>query len=258
MKAISVGLLFVLLSNSYADEVITPKDRFIDSKSGKLLRICEAKNSGLVVKEECGKNWESFPRKREELYKDVDTYKDLAKNDLVLFPVKNKDGTIKMHFGEVANLYENGSLHVFQTESKKTGFSKGATHYDFDYSYAIKINKKHPLLAHAYLCAKEDTKIPYSYNEDHSYSVKKGEKVSLKGIFENQTAVISLGSSWDNFWGYGLNHQLTVDLSQLEVCESDKESVSTDDTSRANNKVPTPNQVPVPTNGQQKRDSITK
>jgi hypothetical protein len=255
MKTLSVGLLFVLLSNSYAEEVITPKDRFIDSKTNKLLRICEVKNSELVVKEECGKYWESFPRKREELYKEVDTYKDFTKNELVLFPVKNKDGTTQIHFGQVANLYENGLMHVFQSESKKTGFSKGAEHYDFDYRYAIKLDKLHPLLAHAYLCAKEDTKIPYSYNEDHSYSVKKGEKVALKGIFENQTAVISLGSSWDNFWGYGNNNQLTVGLSQLEVCESDKESVSTDNTSRANNKAP--NQDLVPIKGQ-KTNSMTK
>lgn len=168
----------------------------------------------------------------------ISSYQDLKKNDLALFPVKQKDGTVKMEFGQVANLYENGLTHVLQSESKKSGFSKGATHWNFDSKHIIKLDTKHPLLSHANLCAKEDIKITYSYNEGQSYSVKKGEIVALKGIFENQTAVIKLGGLWDNFWGYGLNNQLTMDLAQLEVCESDRESIAAaaNDSSRANHK----------------------
>lgn len=257
MKTLSAGLLLILLSNSYAQEVITPNDRFLDSKTGKLLRVCEVKNDELVAKEACGKHWEAFPRKRAELSKELDAYKDLKKGDLILFPVKQYDGSIKTAFGQVSSFYENGMMHVFQSESKKTGFSKGATHFDFDYRLAIKLDKKHPLLEHSSLCAKEDTTIPYSYNEGHEYSVKKGEKVILKGIFENQTALISLGSTWDNFWGYGLNNQLTVDLSKLEVCESDKAPLAIDDSSRAKTKASSQSLEGVPS-GPRRSSSISQ
>ncbi|MBC7712494.1 MAG: hypothetical protein H7177_04120 [Rhizobacter sp.] len=245
MKILSVGFLSLLIANSYAEDAITPKDRFLDIKTGKLLRICEGKDSDLVVKEECGKSWQAFPRKREELAREVDTNKGIAKHDLVLFPVMQKDKTIKIEFGQAANIYENGSVHVFQSESQKTGFSKGATHYTFDSSYIIKLDKKHPLLSHASLCAKDDTEIQYSYNTGHSFSLKKGEKVALKGIFENQTAVISINGIWNNLLGYGLNNQLTVDLTKLEVCEDDKQAPSVDDTSRRSSKLQTQEQAPV-------------
>lgn len=233
MKTLSVSLFFVLFSNAYAEDLITPNERFIDSKTNKLVRVCEVNGNDLVVKEQCGKFWEAFPRKREEIFREVNTFKDINKEDLALFPIREKDGSVKMYFGVVANLYENGRVHMLQSETKKTGFSKGATHFDFDSKFLVKLDKKHPLLANEKLCAKEDMDIVYSYNESHKYSVKKGESVILKGIFENQTAVISLESKWNNFWGYGLNNQLTVDLAKLEVCEGDKKSVVVDDTSRS-------------------------
>lgn len=238
MKTLSVSLFFVLFSTSYAQDLISPKERLLDTKTNKLVRICEVKGSDIVVKEECGKGWKELPRTREQLAREVDNFKEISKNDLGLFPVKQKDGTIKMEFGKIDNIYENGKVHVLQSEAQKTGFSKGATHYTFDSQLLIKLDKKHPLLANANMCAKEDTEITYSYNQGHSYSVKKGEKVALKGIFENQTAVISLNGTWNNFWGYGLNNQLTVDLAKLEVCESDKQAISVDNTSRASAKAP--------------------
>lgn len=250
MKTLSLSLLFVLASNSYAQETFSPDERFMDSKTKKLVRVCEVKNGELVVKQECGKHWDVLPRKREEIYKEVSSYKDLNKSDLALFQVKQKDGTVKTEFGEVSHLYENGLVQIMQTEAKKTGFSKGAQHWTFDSKHIIKLDKKNPLLSNANMCAKEDTKITYSYNEGHSYTVKKGEKVALKAIFENQTAVVSLDSSWDNFWGYGLNNQLTVDLAKLEVCESEKQSIAADDSSRANHKEPASVQEKAPVNVQ--------
>ena len=258
MKTLSLGLFFTLFSHSYAEDVISPLERFVDSKTGKLVRVCEVKGTELVVKEVCGKHWETFPRKREELYREVKTYNEISKGDLGLFPVKQKDGTIQIHFGKVETLYENGQVHVMQSESKKTGFSKGATHFNFDSRLLVKLDKKHPLLSYSFMCAKEDTKITYSYNEGHTYSVKKGEKVALKGIFDNQTAVISLDNAWNNFWGYGLNNQLTVDLAKLEICEDDKKSALVDDTSRASTKEAAAIEDSSTVNTKDKSESIAK
>jgi hypothetical protein len=238
MKSLSACLFLILLSNSYAEEATSPNDRYLDSKTGKLVRICEMKNGEPVVKEVCGKHWDVLPRKRSEISKEIPAYKDVKVGDLILFPLKQYDGSVKLAFGEISYLYENGMMHVFQSESQRTGFTKGATSYDFDYRHAIKLDPKNPLLAHGSMCAKEDTVIPYSYNENHEYKVKKGEKVVLKGVFENnQTALISFNNTWYSIWGYGHNNQLEIDLSKLEVCEDDKAALSVvNDTSRGNTK----------------------
>lgn len=258
MKTLSVSLFFVLFSTSYAEDIISPKERLLDLKTNKLVRICEINGSEIVVKAECGKNWDALSRTREQLAREVENFNGISKNDLALFPVKQKNGTVKMEFGKIDNIYENGKIHVLQSEAIKTGFSKGATHYTFDSQLLIKLDKNHPLLTNANMCAKEDTEITYSYNQGHRYSVKKGEKVTLKGIFENKTAVISLNSTWNNFWGYGLNNQLTVDLAKLEVCESDKQAVSVDNTSRANTKEPASTQDSAPSNSSDDAQSISK
>lgn len=65
--------------------------------------------------------------------------------------------------------------------------------------------------------------------------MKKGEKVALRAIFENDTAAISTNSFTDRFLGYGFEGQLPIDLAKLEECiDATKELV--DDSSRNNTK----------------------
>lgn len=177
MKLLLFPLMFISSHIFASEEIITENDRFIDSKTGKYMRVCEIKNGELVVKESCGKFWETFPRKREDLIKEVKTYKDLEERALVLVPVKNRNGDTKMALGKVSFMYENGQINVMEYYSKRFGYNPGTTNWKFDYRLIKKLDKNHPLLNHSELCAKEDTEINYNYNDNRKFSLKKGEKV---------------------------------------------------------------------------------
>jgi hypothetical protein len=239
MKSFSFYLLFIT-ANSFASEVITESDRFIDSKTGKYVRVCETINDELVVKESCGKYWEKFPRKREELIKEVKDYKDLQEKAIVMIPIKNKKGDIKMVLGRVSFMYENGRIDVMEYYSKRFGFSPGTTNWNIGYNGITKLDKTHQLLSHKELCAKEDTEITYNYDDEKKFTIKKGERVILKGIFENGIAMISLNSISDNFLGYGLDNQLPISLSKVEACTDLKETALINDSSRTSNKANNP------------------
>ncbi len=236
MKSLSLSLLILVASNSYAEEVITPSDRFLDKKTGKYLYVCETNGDELITKESCGKYWDKYPRKREDLIKEVKAYKDINKYDVVMIPIKDKNGDTKMILGKVSWMYENGRISVMEYYTKRFGYSPGTTHWTIDYSGVTKLNDSHPLAKQAEMCAKEDTDIIYNYDDKRKFSLKKGEKVAMKGIFDNGTAAISLYNIGDNFLGYGLDNKLPISLSKLEVCESDKDKMVVDDSSRSHTK----------------------
>lgn len=236
MKLFSLGLLLLITGQSFAEETITPNDRFYDKKTKKYLYVCETNGDELIAKESCGKYWEKFPRKREDLIKEVKTYKELNKNDLVMITIKDRNGNPKNIIGKISWMYENGRIDVMEYYSQRFGYSPGTTHWSIDYKGVTKLNSQHPLAKHAELCAKEDTEIIYNFNDKRKFSLKKGEKVALKGIFDNGTAAISLYNIADNFLGYGMDNKLPLSLEKLEVCEDNKAAMAIDDSSRSHTK----------------------
>ncbi len=237
MKLTSLCLLLVA-ANSYA-ETIEPTDRFIDKKTGKYVSVCEEKEGKLIVKESCGKFWDELPnRKREDLNKEVKAYEGMKRWDTVMIPVKDHDGNTKMVLGKVSFMYEDGQFSVSEFYTKRFGYNPGTTNWTINYKGITKLKTDHPLLQHGALCAKEDTEFNYNWDGKRSFSLKKGERVELKGVFENNTALISLDQFGENFWGYGLNNQLPLSLDKLEVCADEK---VVNDSSRANTKAPAEN-----------------
>lgn len=236
MKVLSLSLIcLAMMGHSYA-ETITPSDRFYDNKTKKYLYVCETNGDELIAKESCGKFWDKFPRKREDLIKEVSTYKDLNKHDLVMITIKDHNGNPKTIIGKISWMYENGRIDVMEYYTQRFGYNPGTTHWSIDYRGVTKLNDKHPLAKHAELCAKEDTEITYNYNNKRKFSIKKGEKVALKGIFDNGTAAVSLYNIGDNFLGYGMDNKLPLSLDKLEVCESEKTGLAIDDSSRSQTK----------------------
>lgn len=227
-----LGLCLLLLSSQVFAEEITSTDRFIDKKTGKYVNVCSQEGGKLVVKESCGKFWETFPnRTRADLNKEVKTYEGLKRWDTVMIPVKDNNGDVKMVLGKVGFMYEDGTLSVSEFYSKRLGYNPGTTNWTINYKNITKLNTAHPLTQYKSLCAKEATEFSYNWDGKRTFSLKKGEKVNLNGVFDNNTAMISLNQFGENFWGYGLNNQLPLSLDKLEVCEDER---IVNDTSRTN------------------------
>jgi hypothetical protein len=231
--------LSLFCSSLFASEKYSESDVFVDKKTGKYLHICEKVGEELIVKEACGKHWEKFPRKREDLIKQVKEYKELKKNSLVMMQVKKSDGELHWVLGRVSFMYEDGRVDVMEYYSKRFGYNTGTLNWQTNYNALSKSKNTSESSDKKLICVKEDFDLFYSQDNSRKFSFKKGEQLVINNIFENNIASVSLQNKWDNFYEYGMNNQLPVEMTKLIECENetgDKAKVSVVDDAR-NSKV---------------------
>lgn len=210
-------------------EQIDSSDRFFDKKLEKYVYVCSEENGALMVGESCGKFWEKFPRKREEIVKEVKEYKELKKYDKVMIPIK-KNGEVKWTLATVAFMYEDGTIQAFERYTNP-GPSGGAIHYALPYSSVSKVKTDSAFKDLTEVCVKEDFEILFSPSDKKSYKFEKGEKLDVKQVFENGMMAVSYQGFFKNFFSYGSDNKLPIDSSKVEAC-SEVGTNSVDDSKR--------------------------
>lgn len=197
-------------------EEITEKDRFWDTKLERHVYVCSKEGEVLSVGESCGKYWEKFPRKRTDLIKQIDTYKDLKRYDPVMIAVKKK-GEAKWVLADVQWMYEDGSISTSEryTNPGPTPGSMGRT---FNYQYITRQDPTSPFAGMKEVCAKEDFEVLYGPGHDKVYKIEKGEKLDVKAVFSNGYMSVSFQGFMKNFFSYGMDNKLPVPQNKVEAC----------------------------------------
>lgn len=212
----SLLALTVFISLPIFSEVIEKHDRFKDSKTGRYVYVCSQENSVLMVAESCGKYWDKYPRKREELAKEVEEYKGLKKYSKVMIPVK-KEGEVKWTLGTVSFLYENGSMSVSESYTNP-GPTGGSLNWTMPYKYLSKITEDSPFKDFSEVCAKEDFEVMYGPTDKRSYKIEKGEKLTIKEVFDNGLMSVSYQGFFKNFFSYGTDNKIPIPQIKVEAC----------------------------------------
>lgn len=208
----TIGLLGTFSAFS---EEITEMDVFKDSKTGRYMHVCKTEGETHYVAETCGKYWEKAPRKRSELIKQVEEYKDLKRYDPVMIYVM-RDGEPKWVMGTVNFMYEDGSISVMEYYSHH-GYNTGTLNWTVPYSnISKKVNT--PEASSSEVCAKEDIEIIVGHNNEKKYKISKGEKLEVKEVYANGIMSVKLDGFLVNLWRYGHNNKLPIANNKVEAC----------------------------------------
>lgn len=222
-KYISFALTYLVVLAPAGAEDISENDTFRDQKTGRYVHVCKSEGDTLFVAESCGKYWDKYPRKRQELVKQITEYKNLKRYDEVMIPVK-KDGEMKWALGTVSFLYEDGSITVSEMYSKP-GPTPGSMNWTIPYEYISKQKSGTLLSEVGEVCAKEDFEILYGPAHKTSFKFQKGEKLKVREVFENGLVSVSYDGFFKNFFSYGKDNKLPVPQNKVEVCPASADLV---------------------------------
>jgi len=209
----SIGLLG---SYSAFAEEITEKDVFKDTKTGRYMHVCSTEGDTHYVAESCGKYWDKIPRKRNELVKQIEEYKDLKRYDPVMIYVM-REGEPKWVMGTVNYMYEDGSINVMEYYSHH-GLNSGTLNWDVPYTSVSKKVSSPAEGATSEVCAKEDMEIVVGHYNEKKYKISKGEKLEVKEVYANGFTSVKLDGFFVNLWRYGHNNKLPVASDKVETC----------------------------------------
>lgn len=189
--------------------------------------ICSEDKDTILVAETCGKYWDRYPRKREQLIKEVKVYKDLKKGSEVMLPVK-KNGVMTWALGTVSFLYEDGSISVMEyyTNPGRTG---GTLSYTYPYANIARKDAI-PASADNLVCAKDAFEISYGPTNSRKYTFEKGEALTVKEIFNNGMMSVSYIGFMKNFFSYGKDSKLPVPQDKVGPCAPSE--IAVDDSKR--------------------------
>lgn len=208
----SIGLLGTYAA--FAEE-ITEKDVFKDTKTGRYMHVCSTEGDTHYVAESCGKFWDKVPRKRNELVKQLEEYKELKRNDPVMIYIV-RDGEPKWVMGTVNFMYEDGSISVMEFYSHH-GYNTGTLNWTVPYSNISK-QVSSPVEGASEVCAKEDFEIVVGHNNEKKYKILKGEKLEVKEVYANGIMSVKLDGFFVNLWRYGHNNKLPIAADKVEAC----------------------------------------
>lgn len=219
-------LSFMAASNLLADE---PKQIYRDKKTDRHMYVCSEEKGLLMVAESCGKYWDRYTRKREELALLQTEYKEIKKGQKVMIPVK-KDGEMTWTLGTVSFIYEDGQITVMEyyTNPGPTG---GTTSWTMSYDYIAKA-KEAPLSAEKEVCAKEDFEVGYGPANKRKYTFEKGQKLTAHEFFNNGMVAVSYQGFMKNFFSYGTDSKIPIPQNKIEACASEEKSLAVDDGKR--------------------------
>ncbi len=228
------SLIVTVLAYMTVNSALMAGDVYRDKLTGKHMSICSEDKDTFYVAEACGKYWEKYPRKRDQLAKLLTEYKDVKKGDEVMLPVK-KEGVMTWAIGTVSFIYEDGAISVMEyyTNPGPTG---GTLTWTMDYKLIAQKNIG-VLSTEKEVCVKEAFDIFYGPTNKRKYSFEKDEKLTVHQSYSNAMMTVSYQGFMKNFFSYGKDSKLPIEQSKVEICKPEQADSTVDDGKREKKQV---------------------